>query len=291
MKLSIIVVFHNMVREAERTLYTLGTTYQSESYCEDYEVIAVDNGSTNPLDPERVQQFGPQFSYHYLETTSVSPVDAVNTGVQLSNGELIGIIVDGARMASPGLIRQTRNVARLYANPFICSLSWHLGPDIQNRSMLDGYDQTREDTLLDSIDWRRRGYDLFTISTLAPSSEPGFLAPIPPECSWLSMRREQFLALGGLDSKFQSPGGGYVNHDFRNRALATPNIAPIVLLGEGVFHQFHGGVATNVSLEQHPGWRFKEEYLRIRGTDYLTTDTPAVTYFGTLPFQSRCFLG
>lgn len=88
-----------------------------------------------------------------------------------------------------------------------------------------------------------------------------------------------------------SPGGGQVNHDFRNRLMTRPGITPILLLGEGVFHQFHGGVATNVPMAQHPRELFFSEHERIRGHRYTPAPTPEVVYFGTLPRPARRFLG
>ena len=131
--------------------------------------------------------------------------------------------------------------------------------------MLDGYNQKVEDQLLEDIDWPADGYRLFGISTIAPSSRPALLEGFPSECSWLCLPLTSFEALGGYDSAFQSPGGGLVNHDFVSRASTHKTFQFIVLLGDGVFHQFHGGVATNVRLEDHPFPDFQQEYCKIRG--------------------------
>ncbi|KMW58588.1 O-methyltransferase [Candidatus Rhodobacter oscarellae] len=289
--LSIVVIFHNMRREAARTLRSLVPPYQQGVDPQSYEVLAIDNGSSAPLDPAEVTALGPQITYHALETDSVSPVDAVNFGVSQAKGRYVAVIVDGARMASPGLIGATLSALPLKTQPFVVGLSWHLGPEVQNDSMLKGYGQTEEDQLLDSIKWPDDGYRLFEISTLAQSSNPGFFGRIPPECSWLAMRHDTFQRIGGFETRFQSPGGGLVNHDFRNRVLAEPDLGGVVLLGEGVFHQFHGGVATNVPRQEHPMAQFMEEYRRIRHAEFAVAPSPAVTYFGTLPEGARRFAG
>lgn len=291
MKLSIVVIFHNMQREAARTLYSLGSAYQTGLSGVPYEVIAIDNGSAAPLDGDTVRAMGPEFRYRYFDTASVSPVAAVNAGVEMARGELIAVIVDGARLASPGLVGMSVRAARAFDAAFICALAWHLGPDDQGRSMLEGYDQTVEDRLLDGIGWPANGYDLFSVSAIASSSRDGILAGVPPECSWFCVDRRTFLDLGGFDPRFRTPGGGLVNHDFRERALARPGLTPVVLLGEGVFHQFHGGVASNVPPEQHPMARFQEEYTAIHGRPYLATPSPPAMFFGALPDQARRFLG
>ncbi len=292
MKLSIIVIFHNMRREAARTLYSLSTRYQTGIGSDDYEVVAIDNGSTQPLDEDLVGEIGPNFTYRFFETASVSPVEAVNAGAAIATGDLIAVIVDGARMATPGLLENSLKAARLFEEPFVCSLSWHLGPDVQNISVFDGYDQAEEDRLLASIDWKKEGYRLFEVSTIAPSSRPGMLAGVPVECSWFVMPRRTFLRMGGFEPKFRRPGGGRMNHEFRNRALAQPGLQPVVLLGEGVFHQVHGGVTTNVAMKDHPAELNAAEYREIRGRDW-SADVPgarAPYFFGHLPDAARRFL-
>lgn len=290
MKLSIVIIFHNMRREAARSLFSLSPAYQQGAPEDAYEVIAIDNGSQSPLDPETATRLGPNFRYHFHDTTSVSPVEAMNLGAKMARGENLAFIVDGARMASPGLVSASLQALQLAPASFISSLSWHLGPDVQNNSMLAGYDQSVEDALLDQIGWPEEGYRLFEISTLAQSSRPGFLGGMPPECSWLVLPRAVFKQIGGYDPGFQTGGGGLVNQDFRNRVLAVPGICPVILLGEGVFHQFHGGVATNIPMKDHPIHRFKQEYKELRGADYAPTPCSDVLYFGHLPGEARRFL-
>jgi glycosyltransferase involved in cell wall biosynthesis len=289
-KLSIVVIFHNMQREARRTLYTLAPPYQTGVELADYEVIAIDSGSTAPLDVNLVEEAAPNARYVYHETDSVSPVGAVNRGAQLARGEYVAIIVDGARMASPGIVSTTLRALRMFDQPAVGGLAWHLGPDVQNRSMLDGYDQRREDELLTSVDWRANGYRLFEISTLAQSSSMGFLGGMPGELSWIALRADTFNALGGFENRFQSPGGGLVNQDFRNRLMGMPEVTPVVLLGEGVFHQFHGGVATNVPMERHPLNHFHAEYEKIVGEPFKPVPTANVVYHGTMPDAARRFI-
>jgi glycosyltransferase involved in cell wall biosynthesis len=291
--LSVIVIVHNMQREARRTLYSLNTIYQTNVKPSDYEVIAIDNGSTKALKSDEICNYGPNFRYYFFATNSASPVDAVNAGVSMAMGKYVAVIVDGARMATPGLVWSTLKTLRTFPEPFVCALSWHLGPDIQGMSMQAGYDQTEEDRLLKSINWPEDGYKLFDISTISPSSKDGFFGGVPPECSWFAMKKASFLKIGGFEKRFQSPGGGFVNHDFRNRALSNLESQPIVLLGEGVFHQFHGGVATNIKTQELPNTLkvFRNEYFAIRKQKNLFQSTPPVIYFGMLSNEARRFVG
>ncbi len=59
-----IVAFHNMPREKPRTLFTLSPSYKRGVTDNDYEVLVVDEGSSEPLDPDFVAGFGPTFRLH-----------------------------------------------------------------------------------------------------------------------------------------------------------------------------------------------------------------------------------
>lgn len=288
--LSIIVVFHNMRREARRTLHSLSPAYQQGASAKDYEIIAVDSGSSMPLGGDWAESTGPNVRYAFHATDSVSPVSAVNHGASMARGDNLAVIVDGARMASPGLVAASLRALRLETDPVVCGLAWHLGPDVQNKSMLEGYCQQREDELLDSIAWPKDGYRLFEISVLAQSSSMGFLGGMPSELSWICLRKHTFDALGGFDKRFQARGGGLVNQDFRNRLMSRSGITPIIVLGEGVFHQYHGGVATNVPMERHPMEEFKAEYESVVGKAFKPSPVPPVVYFGAMPQAARKFI-
>jgi len=284
--LSVIVAFHNMAREAPRTLFTLSPSYQRGVSHADYEVLAVDVGSKVPLSQDFVAGFGPNFRLHRA-TAAPSPAAAINEAARLCGGDAIAVCIDGARMLSPGIIRLTLAAFRAYPDPVVATLAWHLGPKLQNESMLDGYNQGCEDRLLETVDWRADGYELFRISCLAGSSRPGWFHPIA-ESNCLAVRRAAWERLGGLDERFVLPGGGYVNLDYYREACEQLDQL-VILLGEGTFHQFHGGVATNVPMASHPGLAFHEEYVAIRGRPFALPTRRADYLGGILP-QALPFL-
>src|ERR687888_272545 len=84
--LSVIVIFHNMRREAARTLFALSSRYQRNINTDAYEIIAIDNGSTVPLDTEFVKSLGENFRYTYFNTECSSPCTALNYGAQIAKG-------------------------------------------------------------------------------------------------------------------------------------------------------------------------------------------------------------
>ena len=277
LKLSIIVAFHNMVCEALRTLYTLSAQYQRGVSEPEYEVIAIDHGSQVPLDPALVERMGPNFRL-VQAGPAPSPAAAINRCARESRGELICVCIDGARMLSPGIVRLMCDAIHLSRDPVIATLAFHLGPKLQNISVEEGYCQAVEDRLLDSVDWQRDGYSLFGISCLAGSSAGGWFLPLG-ESNCVAVRRTLFERLGGLDERFQTPGGGFVNLDYYRRAVDAADRL-VMLLGEGTFHQFHGGVATNVplALQRHLG--FDLEYQALRDTAFTPPSRSPVLFGG-----------
>lgn len=277
-KLSVVVVAYNMARELPRTLQTLSASYQRDIAATDYEVIVVDNGSTAPADEALCRRLCPNAVFHVLVDAPPSPVAAINHGLAQARGALVGVCIDGARMLSPRLLATALEAARLHPRPVIGTLAFHLGPDVQSRSIANGYNQQVEDALLASIDWVADGYRLFSVAAFASSSVDGWFT-LPAETNALFLSRDHWQALGGYDPAFAAPGGGLVNLDTWARACADPGGRVILLLGEATFHQVHGSIATNSPVSK---WRpFHDEYVRVRGTGYVRpSGTPTV--FGRL---------
>jgi glycosyltransferase involved in cell wall biosynthesis len=283
-KLSVIVVVYNMRREAPRTLFSLSAGCQEGVGADQYEVIVVDNGSTDPLDEEMVRMTGPNFRYLRIEDASPSPAGAINRGAALSTAPNIALMIDGARMATPGVIVHALEILELFPNPIVSTIALHLGPEVQFRSMLKGYDKAEEDRLLDSIGWPAAGYRLFEIGALAPSSNEGWFAPLA-ESNLVFMPRPLFDRVGGMDERFAIRGGGIVNLDFYNRVCEQPETQLFCLLGEATFHQLHGGVMTNLreDLAQVEMQDYLREYERIRDKPFARTQRMHMLYGESRP--------
>lgn len=261
--LSIVVVVFNMRREAPRTLETLRFDYQGIDPSL-YEVIVVDNGPSCPLGSDLVASIDPQYRYFPYPADSPSPAAAINAAVREAKGQSIGLLIDGARMLSPGILRYSLLALRAYSRPLISTLGCHLGSMPQQQSVAQGYTRDQEDALLDSIDWRSDGYRLFDISCLAGSSKYGILAPLA-ESNALFMPRQLFEELGGFDEGFRTPGGGLANLDFYQRAQQLDGVQLVTLLGEATFHQVHGGVTTRPGETWAP---LADEYRSLRGAEF-----------------------
>lgn len=264
-RLSLIVITYNMRRELPRTLELLSQRMQRGISESDYEIIVVDNGSRVPADETTCRAIGGNIRLLTAPDPTVSPAGAIAYGIRHAKYPCIGIWIDGARMASPGLLSLARTALGLGPETVVGTIGFHLGPKVQMESVHEGYDQAAEDRLLETSGWREDGYRLFDISCLAGSSASGWFV-LPQETNALFMHKRFFNELGGYDLRFQSPGGGLINHDIWNRICAHEKTDLIMLLGEGTFHQVHGGVATN-SL-QSPWDRFAREYEEIRGAPY-----------------------
>jgi hypothetical protein len=169
-------------------------------------------------------------------------------------------------MASPGLLRGVLDARRVHARPIVGTLGFHLGPDVQMRTVATGYDTEVEDRLLADVAWPEDGYRLFEIAALAGSSAGGWFLPMS-ESNALFMDRESWTLLGGFDESFELPGGGLVNLDAWKRACELPDTQPVVVLGEGTFHQVHGGVATNDPVSHYDD--YQAEHVRIRGEPFV----------------------
>lgn len=282
--LSVVVNFFNNRREAKNTLHSLSRGYQLHADGIQYEVIAVDNGSSEPLSRNEVRAFGPEFQYRYVQTSSVSPAAAINAACRDAAGDRLLVMIDGAHILSPGVFRSASSAFSMFPAPFLATISFHLGPKLQMDSVLEGYNQQVEDDLLLRSGWKESGYRLFTVAGGIVGSTGGWFGGLW-ESGCYGMRKADYLAMGGFDERFQSRGGGLVSLDFCQSALARQDLQFVMLLGEGTFHQFHGGVTSNAPMSQYPMEELHSEYARIRGRPFERV--PRRPFFiGALPEEA-----
>ena len=165
-EVSVVVVVYNMHRAASRSLLSLSADYQRHIDPGEFEIIVVDNGSNPPMDQRAIDQLSGNFRLIRIDPAPASPARAINRGLAEAKGNIIGVLIDGARIVTPGLLNFARHGARLSNNAVVAALGWYLGFDFQRWAALAGYDETREDELLASIGWPQDGYRLFEIATL-----------------------------------------------------------------------------------------------------------------------------
>ncbi len=275
--LSVVVICFNMKRELPRTLYSLSATYQKGIRREEYEIILVDNGSADPPAPDAYSHLDLNLTALNMEDATPSPVPAINRGIAVARGGVIGVFIDGARMASPGLLANVLASMKTSPRAFVGSRGRYLGPGFQRSLIARGYSREVEDRMLAKCGWERDGYQLFDQSFFDESSGPSWFHRIS-ESNSLFMPRAMWNELQGYDAKFVQPGGGLVNLDTWFRACQLPDAIAIVLLGEATFHQIHGGVSTNSVTEMFG--KFDKEYRALRGRDYSYPDKPLISWGG-----------
>ena len=283
--ISIIIIFYNMPREAPRTLFTLTPSYQKIDETL-YEVLVMDNGSSPQLDEEMVCSMSNNFRFYHISKNHPSPASALNEGARLARGKLLGFMIDGARMLSPGILHYAYLGYRTFKNPLITTLGFHLGSKIQFKAVLEGYNQKVEDELLDRIDWENNGYELFKISCFGGSSRFGWFGPLG-ESSCLFLKTSLFNEIAGFEEAFNMPGGGLVNLDFYVRASLRSDVELVQILGEGTFHQFHGGAMTGKLGEQRKEEfnKLHSQYIEIQGKPFKIP-LKRSHYLGHLPVSA-----
>src|ERR1700704_1378727 len=109
--MSVVVVVYNIPDEAGRTLRSLSASNQRNIDPDDYEVIVVDNGSQPPFDPKTIESLSGNFRLVRINPAPASPARAVNQGLATARGEIIGVMIDGARIVTPGLLHFARHGA------------------------------------------------------------------------------------------------------------------------------------------------------------------------------------
>jgi hypothetical protein len=231
------------------------------------------------------------FSYHLREESHPTPVFAANYGIRLSRRSHIALLIDGARMVTPGVVKNLLRGHRLQPESVVTAPGYHLGRQLQQRSVEQGYGVVEESRLLASIEWPRNGYSLFDIACFSGSCAAGLFRQ-HSESNCISLPKHLWQDLGGLDERFDHMGGGLVNLDCYRRACELPGVAHVVLIGEGTFHQFHGGVTTG-GIERQAResliGQFQSQYRALRGKSFQSPETNPI-FLGEITPQLMRFI-
>jgi len=288
---SFVLIVYDMPAQAENTVRSLLPDYQIDAYQQDYEVLIIENESANTMSREFLAGLPANFTYHLRKETQPTPIHAINYGIGQARGENICVMIDGARLLTPGVLKNILRGHRISRQSVVTVPGYHLGFELQQKAVGSGYDMDQEQALMRSICWPEDGYRLFDISCFSGSCAHGFFLP-HSESNCISMPREVWQALGGYDTRFDMRGGGVVNLDLYKRACEYPGVTHVFLHGEGTFHQFHGGVTTGgESADDRQRFinAITEQYQQIRGQKFESPLTKVV-YLGELSDHAQKFV-
>ena len=135
--------------------------------------------------------------------------------------------------------------------------------------MRDGYDEPYEDELFDKIAWPSDGYRLFEIGHFIGDGD-WFDGTWESNC--LFVPRKLLEQVGGFDEGFAMAGGGYTNLEIYERLASSPDVQVATIIGEGSFHQLHGGTTTNLASPAERRERvfsYGDHYAELRGRALL----------------------
>lgn len=246
-RLSIVVIVYDMPSQAMNTLYSLSPSYQQGVNERDYEIIVMENHSKHCLDPVAVAKLGNNFHYQLREEKGVSPAPAINAGLAECRGDAVGLLIDGARMLSPGVINRALQGLSV-PDALVAVPGYFLTPEGNSENSADSILQ-HERELLRAVNWQKNGYKLFQQAVFSHGNARGYLNQMM-ECNALFCPKSWLQAIGGADEQFNLSGGGSLNlHLYRQLATRVQSRL-ITLLGEGNFHQFHGGTSTTAGEER-----------------------------------------
>ncbi len=289
-RITFIVIVYKMQEQAKKTLRSLSIDYQRDVNADDYEVLVLENTSSELLGEQAATENAGDFRYFLREEATTTPVPAINFGASQARGEYLAVIIDGARMVSPGLVNYMLAATHLSNHVVIAAPGYHLGEKLQQEAMLEGYDEETERLLLASINWPADGYRLFEIACLSGTCAGGIFKPIG-ESNCICVSRQTYDDVGGYDRGFTETGGGLANLDFYKRVVELPETLLVTLLGEGCFHQFHGGVTTGqkgvqrqAAMESHFA-----QYRALRGGPYQPPEKRSI-YLGAVPDAALKFI-
>ena len=261
LSLSVVVCSYDMGRELPRTLVSLSPWFQKTDPSQ-YEVLVIQNGG-EAIEPSVIELIAPNFRCVNPSKILKSPAFAINEIVRTEvRSSVVMIIIDGARIQSQFSIRTTLEAVDLFGQDqkVFFSPAYHLGWNKQVISQTQGYNRDIEDSALKQVNWIACPERLFDVSVRAGSHRGLF--ELPAEANTFVVSTKIWRHLGGFDERFELPGGGLCNQELFERFCKHAAMI-VCMIGEGSFHQIHGGVSSNSVDRVKQRYLEKDELVRL----------------------------
>lgn len=260
MKLSIVIGSYELRHQIRKTIVSIMEAIERASM-KDVEVVIADNSKENSVQDEigearegiRVVECG-------MHDMSIHA--AINKVAADTEGEYLCIMIDGARIWSPGILSKWKHL--MSTNTVVHVPNYQLGKSHQMYREKSGYSQETEESLLEAIGWP----NLKTKQLIENSwcEEHAGCGPKIFESNCLFVSRSLWKAVGGFDTAFRRKDGGFASADLLNRLNAEGGKLKIIST-EGTFHQLHdGSTTTNPDKTRRALKEMTIEYKEIRGT-------------------------
>lgn len=249
MKISIIIPTYNRRKVLKRCLQLL---FAQEFPSQEYEIVLVDNGSTDGTN-DMVASLSPSCRLVYLVEPKKGPHIARNRGIKTARGEIV-VFVDSDILTPPRFLMEHLKFHEKYGDKVIVS-----GPTVRTSNLMDDFSD---------IEKRKRKKRFFDWSG------PSLIT------SNLSVRRKYLLEIGGFDEEFE--GMGWHDWDLGLRLIKL-GLIPKRNLDAIVYHYKERRESTDLSelvrkriergrnavlyYKKHPSFRIK---LGIRAHQLLT---------------------
>src|SRR5690606_21207608 len=113
-------------------------------------------------------------------------------------------------MVTPRIIQYALMAQAIDLDALVVVPGYNLGPELHHLNKKNRYDEEAERVLLQGVNWRKDGYQLFNICNIGEANPRGVFQPFM-ESNCLFTSKTNWYRLGGADEAFQFPGGGGLN--------------------------------------------------------------------------------